>query len=227
MRKAILTFAFGFVAIGIVLMSFSGCNHKNEDDSKKKKEYQIKDEGPGGGIVFYFNKEGFKVYDGKGGEQVCHYLEMSKISLGQSKWMPVPSGIGTEEGLGYGKANTYKIRNTIASSEILNKDITEDTCAEYAVRQYSTSTTKPGDWWLPSKEELQLMYETVDDIVVNTTAETEIEEGGEVSKELYAHYWTSTEEDDTYVEYMDFQNGTWHDCKKDKYKNEVRAVRAF
>ena len=50
--------------------------------------YKVGDKGPGGGIVFYVGKEGFKVYDGRDGVEVYHYLEMTPKSLGESQWLP-------------------------------------------------------------------------------------------------------------------------------------------
>ena len=106
------------------------------------KTYNIGDEGPGGGIVFYVDKEGFRVYDGKGGEKTCHYLEMSKDALGESYWFPEYSNTGaTQKGLGYGKSNTYKILNASTS-----KRLTEENCAAYRCSKYSTSSTKAGEW---------------------------------------------------------------------------------
>ena len=127
-------------------------------------KYNVGDEGPGGGIVFYTSEEGFKVYDGKGGEQVCHYLEMTPKTIGGSYWLPKCVEVGgTKEGLGYGKANTYKIL------ELRYKlDLDEGNCATYRVSQYSTSSTKAGEWFLPSKDELDLIYKNQKDRVLAT-----------------------------------------------------------
>ena len=114
-------------------------------------------------IVFYVNKKGFKVYDEKGNSVICHYLEMSKDTVEISLWFPKCSNIGTKEGLGYGKSNTYKILNAKTS-----KKLTSGNCAAYAVSKYYTYTTKAGDWWLPSKDELELIYKNQKDAVFNT-----------------------------------------------------------
>ena len=39
------------------------------------------------------------VYDGKGGEQVCHYLEMTPKTIGESYWLP--QGVGVYMALYY------------------------------------------------------------------------------------------------------------------------------
>ena len=170
--------------------------------------YKIGDEGPGGGIVFYVSKEGFRVYDGKGGEQVCHYLEMSKDTLGESYWFPEYSNIGTQTGLGYGKFNTYKILNASTS-----KRLTEGNCATYRCSKYSTSSTKAGEWWLPSKDELDLMYKNQKERVLVTCTEN--------------WHWSSSERlnGTAWIEY--FGDGDWDDYLKDLNDYSVRAVRAF
>lgn len=173
-------------------------------------KYNIGDEGPGGGIVFYVSKEGFKVYDGKRGEVLCHYLEMTAKTLGLSKWLPGYVEIGgTGKGLGYGKANTYKILEMSAKL-----DLNEDNCAAYRVSQYSTPTTKKGDWWLPSKEELSLMYKAVKGQLLATL--------GEDSK----WHWSSSEAGKALTWLQYFEDGLQYDGHKD-YIESVRGVRSF
>lgn len=154
-------YVFGFVFFVVVSTLWAAKTH-----------YEIGDEGEGGGIVFYVSKEGFKVYDGKGGSVICHYLEMSKNSLGTSYWFPLweDRDIGTtEHGLGYGKSNTYKILNAKTS-----KSLTVDNCAAYRASKFFTTKTKAGDWWLPSKDELNLMYQNQKDAVIATSCNLEL-----------------------------------------------------
>ena len=171
------------------------------------------DEGPGGGIVFYVSKEGFKVYDGKGGSVRCHYLEMSKNTLGESKWFPEYSNIGTQTGLGYGKSNTYKILNASTS-----KRLTEENCAAYRCSKYSTSSTKAGEWWLPSKDELDLMYKNQKERVLASCG----------NKWYEKCHWYSSESNLKYAWIKDFRGaGDWGFDSKVNVKHSVRAVRAF
>ena len=171
--------------------------------------YNIGDVGPGCGIVFYVSKEGFRVYDGKGGEEVCHYLEMSKNTLGVSAWFPEYSDIGaTQIGLGYGKSNTYKILNAKTS-----KYLTEDNCATYRCSKYSTSSTKAGEWWLPSKDELDLIYQSQKERVLASCTTK--------------WHWSSSESGDDLAWSKIFGNGGWYFNLKDYTTYSVRAVRAF
>lgn len=172
------------------------------------KIYEVGDEGPGGGIVFYVSEDGFDVYDGKGGVTVCHYLEMSKNTLGISNWLPENTFCATLYGLGYGKSNTYKIINTYTTE---NK--TSSNCAAYACSLYKTETTEEGDWFLPSKDELNLLYETMNARVLADTRD-------------YV-FWSSSGRYRDSTWYQSFDNGYQY---YDYYTNNtysVRAIRAF
>ena len=161
MKKCVLPCVF------VALMCFIGCKNGGKNDNKPEpaKVYQIGDKGPGGGIVFYVSKDGFDVYDGAGGKTVCHYLEMSEKNLGESTWFITSSGefdhIQTEVGLGYGKGNTHAILEAGKSLSL-----TEENCAAFRCFKYTTESTKEGDWWLPSKDELDLIHKSQKDVVL-------------------------------------------------------------
>ena len=175
-------------------------------------KYKLGDVGPGGGIVFYVSEEGFTVHDGKGGKQICHYLEMMDKTLGKCYWLPDYVDVGgTETGLGYGKANTYKILELEKS----RLDLDDLSCAAYAVREYSNANTKKGDWWLPSKDELLLMYKTMKERV----------RVGHEKKENVWH-WSSSETESTHAWTQGFKVGD----RAKEFKCElcwVRGIRAF
>lgn len=143
---------------------------------------------------------------------------MSKDTLGTSMWFPeYVNNIGTQEGLGYGKYNTYKILNANTS-----KKLTEENCAAYRCSKYSTSSTKAGDWWLPSMDDLSLIYKNQKKRVLASC-------GGEWEE---TWYWSSSEYaiDCACVVFFDRRGGLGGECcagDKDNDISSVLAVRAF
>lgn len=194
----------------IVNKSVDTSNERNETSAAKEnaKEYKIGDEGEGGGIIFYVSQEGFLVYDGMGESKLCHYLEMSKSTLGISNWAPTLDTVNTFDGIGYGKSNTYKIVKSQKKSSL-----TKDNCAAYRCSLYSTEKTTAGDWFLPSKDELNLMYKTMNATVVSDASSS--------------YFWSSSESTDNYIWIQHFSDGMQYDDNGKDYHNSVRAVRAF
>ena len=207
-------------------------------------KYKVGDEGPGGGIVFYASEAGFKVYDGTGGSAVYHYLEMSKKTLGAAYSYPEKKAISTQEGLGYGKSNTYKILNKHTC-----KKLTNDNCAAYRCSKYSTPTTKPGDWWLPSHDELDWIYKNQKKQVLATCYVAEkrdkavLEEVKKVidkvdkalekgNKDMAKYHWSSTCSDRGagYLYFGEDKGDAtdwWYGAIHTEMTHSVRAVRAF
>ena len=184
--------------------------------SKVVMKYKIGDTGPGGGIVFYVSEEGFEVFDGKGGVQKCNYLEVTKEQLACVRWCPCSKGcnIQVAKGLGYGKSNTYKIVSYHSSASSGN-------CAAYVCYKYSTATSSAGEWFLPSKDELNLIYKNVGAKILAGASGT--------------WHWSSSPYDSDGAWVQSFSNG--NQCNGGyyyKYYSEykyntfcVRAVRAF
>ena len=181
--------------------------------------YNIGDTGPGGGIIFYYSEVGFDVYEPDGSVKKCHYLEVSKFDLGAISWCSKKPrvdccDIATHSGLGYGKKNTYNIIKSYHRSGT----ITKENCAAYACHSYSTATTKAGDWFLPSKDELNLLYQNLGKRVMlsNTTNND--------------YYWSSSQDDEDDAWHQSFsggyQNNHGYFYGKDNTRS-VRAVRAF
>lgn len=77
-----------------------------------------------------------------------------------------------------------------------------------------------GDWYLPSGEELNLMFDNKD--IINTTA---IANGGSAFED--AEYWSSTELDVGLAFLKNFNNGVLFAFNKTAVFPNVRAVRAF
>ena len=116
----------------------------------------------------------------------------------------------TDLAIGAGSANTTAIIATQGA-------VTTDYAAGLA-RAYNGGGFN--DWFLPSKDELNAMYENK--ATINSTA---IANGGSAFNA--EKYWSSSEDDFERAWVKDFEiNGSWSD--REKYKDElVRAVRAF
>lgn len=183
------------------------CKELAEKSNYVPMQYKVGDEGEGGGIVFYVSQEGFVVYGGMGGEKICHYLEMSKSTLGVSNWAPSKDYINTLKEIGYGKSNTYKILNYYK-----NSGLSEENCAAYRCSIYSTEKTVAGEWFLPSKDELNEMYNTMSRTVVSDATDN--------------WFWSSSANGNNYAWAQRFSDG-YQDDYIEYGTNSVRAVRAF
>lgn len=162
-------------------------------------KYKIGDRGPAGGMIFYDKG------NSKGGWQ---YLEAAPDEFGTAEWGCDHTFI-TEAGIaiGTGKANTEAILKKCDEPGIAARK-----CAEYRGGGKS-------DWFLPSKDELNLMCE-------NLRVPGRLTFNGNL-------YWSSTDVNDRGY------NSGWGQCfntgkiglqmpalKSSKY-HHVRAIRAF
>ena len=155
-----------------------------------------------GGIVFYVDESGE------------HGLVCSKVDVGENvKWVErkvirknnrLSNNMTTNKSL-FGSKNKVK-QDFFASQLCENFEVTEE-------------GKKYNDWYLPTKEELNLMYLQKEKI-----NETSLANQGKAFGKTY--YWASTEEDFTRAWTQYFYNGKQIDTYK-KYKHNVRAIRAF
>jgi hypothetical protein len=127
----------------------------------------------------------------------------------------------TGDGLGAGAMNTAlivsgQISYTYSNGSSLN-DFAAKKCADYEVTEVINDLGDEiiyGDWYLPSKYELNLLY---------------------FQKDLFGnfiddYYWSSTEYDDYDAWYQDFYNGSqdsFYDGPSKPLDCAVRAIRAF
>lgn len=177
--------------------------------------WKIGSKGPGGGYIFYYSEKGFPVYDW-GKELICHYLECSPVELGIMAWCPCPystkkdykyCSVNTNTGIGTGKKNTI---NIIAASHP-GGSVSISNCAAKACANYSTGTTKAGEWYLPSEDELNLIYVNL----VKT---------GVIKSDL--RHWSSSQSYSYNAWVQRFSDGH-QDYYLKYYDYCVRAVRAF
>jgi len=153
----------------------------------------------GGGIVFY-------VYDGGLHGLIAASADQSHTGIqwsnGTYKWTGT-----TGDGVNAGAMNTAMIVATQINNTTGNK-FAAKLCADYSVKGADGVTY--GDWYLPSKAELNLLY--LQRYVV----------GGFV----YDNYWSSTEWNFDFAGLVDFTSGEQPDYPK-HYVLSVRAIRAF
>ena len=90
--------------------------------------------------------------------------------------------------------------------------LTEENCAAYRASKYYTSSTKAGEWFLPSKDELNLMWKSQKERVLATCTDT--------------YHWSSSSYSTSYAWGQYFYNGNQDSYGKNN-ANSVRAVRAF
>jgi hypothetical protein len=169
-------------------------------------EYTVGDLGPSGGYVFYENPN----YETNG----WRYLEAAPAGwsgVAESKvWggygTAVESGTGTA--IGTGSSNTQKIVATFGNAEPYQSktDYAAKLCADYRGGGYD-------DWFLPSKDELNLMYQNLK--AQNLGGFSDV-----------GYYWSSSEygANGAWGQHFGF-GGQYDDARN--YESRVRPVRAF
>lgn len=118
-------------------------------------QYVVGDQGPAGGIIFYASTNGFNC--GPTGTSFCYYLEAAPVT-GVNAWTDYPHvyvwsqdtvhQIGTRSELGTGFSNTLAMNSAQAN---------ESGYAATVVRAYR-GPNNYSDWFLPSLDELHLLY---------------------------------------------------------------------
>jgi hypothetical protein len=164
--------------------------------SAKTVAYTIGGRGPAGGWVFY---DKGSVTEG------WRYLEAASVDLGSAEWGTYGNNVsGTATMVGTGKRNTQVIVEYLRSTRENGR--AAQLCTAYRGGGYS-------DWFLPSKDELNLMYQTLK------------QKGLGGFSDLW--YWSSSQNDyydSSWVQ--NFGDGRQvNDLKDDTYS--VRCVRAF
>jgi hypothetical protein len=159
-----------------------------------EKVYKIGDAGPAGGIVFYDKG------NNNGG---WRYLEAAPAHTDfTAEWGAYGNVIkGTATGMGSGKRNTELIVNYLRGREETGR-----------AAQLWDALLAEDNWFLPSKDELNLMY---------TNLKTK---GLGGFKNEY--YWSSSEDDNISSWYQDFRDGRMSNGDKNKSRS-VRAARRF
>ena len=165
--------------------------------------FEIGEAGPSGGIVFHISDGGGSRFSGQ------HGLEVALVDHDtQPAWGCSGYDINEARGLavGTGAKNTSAFLAGCAESVIA-----AELASVYEFNGFD-------DWFLPSREELNLMYRNLHSLGL-----------GGFSADRYLKsesYWSSTEDESGSVWCQSFVNGEQFHClKPDSYR--VRAVRAF
>jgi len=179
--------------IGMCFIFAVGVYYADEINAQEK-TYEVGDKGPAGGWIFYDKG------DSDGG---WRYLEAAPKDQGKAKWGCKGNSIpgAKEVAVGTGKRNTQAILKG---------------CADKNSAAKLASSYRGGgksDWFLPSKDELNLMHEKLHRKGV-----------GGFKEEGY--YWSSSEESEVSSWYQGFRKGNQSNYHKD-FKRCVRAVRSF
>jgi uncharacterized repeat protein (TIGR02543 family) len=166
--------------------------------------YEVGETGPAGGIVFY-DKGAYS--DG------WRYLEAAPAS---TEWESKPwGGYGTEVGDGaQGKAVGTGAANTQAIVAEYGNNEPDEGRSDYAAKLCDDLDYDGfDDWFLPSRDELDLMYQNL-----------HLEGLGGFASAIY---WSSSEYDANFAWVQSFVDGVQLDYFKDRGGGRVRAARAF
>jgi hypothetical protein len=167
-----------------------------------------------GGIVFYIFQSGDPGYvSGEEHGLVCALADQSSGSEWGCYGISISGADGTA--LGTGAQNTFDI----LAAGCTPLGIAAELCDAYSI---TYNGTVYDDWFLPSKDELDLMYQSRTTINATVLANG----GSSLASGYNNYYWSSTEIDGNQAWIQRFYNGNQYDLSK--YGSEyVRAVRAF
>jgi len=168
------------------------------------KTYKVGDTGPAGGIIFY--DRGFAA-DG------WRYMEAAPTDF-TAQWGVYEQNVsGTDTSVRSGKKNTQLIVDRLKQLGESNR--AAQICAIMDVNGYK-------DWFLPSRDELNLMYLNLKQKGLGNFKTTE-------DRTNWTHiYWSSSQDNSDYAWGQNFSSGLLNDGDYSKdYTFSVRAVRAF
>ena len=178
------------------------------EEDQKPKTYKV-GEFAQGGVIFWIDETG------------QHGLVVAKIDQSSEvRWYAGTYGStrATGDGIFAGESNTILIISTQLTIGDDRAEYAAQICNDLKITEGGQTY---GDWYLPSKEELDLMYENKEIIEVMAK-----ENGGEAFANLY---WSSTEwNDELYAWCQSFSTGGQIVNLKARTSGmAVRAIRAF
>lgn len=192
--------------------ALAGCGYQGPDygTTGGYSGYSIGDTGPARGIVFYdkgFYSDGWR------------YLECAPNDIGRFVfgYYRQDGGnykfVGTSTSVGAGMYNTEALVDAMDMGGLAYKNSSGDEKAEYAARKcMDYEYGGYDDWFLPSKDELNLMYENLKRNGIGQFADD--------------YYWSSSEYNARYAWWQYFYSGR-QDGSNRSYVSYVRPIRAF
>ena len=180
-------------------------------DELTTKVYSIGDAGPAGGLVFYdkgFYSDGWRYLE-------AAPSDIDSFAFGYYRPDKENNVVGTATAIGSGRYNTENLKKHMdmdgkAYSESSGENVKEYAarkCLDYEYRGYD-------DWYLPGKDELNLMYKNLHRNGLGSFAYSNYS------------YWSSSEYNAYVAWRRNFYDGSQGNYSRD-FENYVRPVRAF
>ena len=167
-------------------------------------EYTVGDRGPAGGYVFYDDQDGGPTITGRYLEVAPAYTEFHGVEWGTNGTLIGGTGTAIDTGTN----NTYRICNALTQNPE-PEDRAAELCSDLVVGSYT-------DWFLPSKDEIELIYQNLHKNSLGGFSST--------------FYWSSSESTSTSAWMRHFGGESGSDYIDDRTKTNsfyVRAVRNF
>ena len=205
---------------GKMVYKCTGCH----DTYSVYKTYAIGNTGPGGGLVFYDCDADNETGNADGlmsSECGWRYLEAASEDLGPCVFgylresdAASNQAVGTSQSLGTGKSNTEALVIAMGD-EVYSASSGSDKTSSYAAKICADCTAGgKDDWFLPSRDELNLMYTNLHDAGLGDFA---------ISNEWYE---SSSESGGTFAWKQNFSTGDKPNLGRGSL-NTVRPVRSF
>jgi len=188
----------------ILLLSANLAHSNSIDNPAKGKNKHYIGEFFGGGIIFY-------IYTNEKGEQHGLIASLNNLSIKQ-RWGFYLTHIPNCNSMWNGEANTKAVIEFDDKTESAAK-----LCYDYKYKEYE-------DWYLPSIDEIKLLFDNR--YVINKALELDEDPETELIQQKY--YWSSSQMDASHAWFYDMGTGISGDgSKKNLSKTHVRAIRYF
>ncbi len=177
---------------------------------KNSEDFEIGEIGPNGGII------GYKKSNYSNGWQ---YIEVASTDLTNEEWGCMASNILNSQfnQIGTGQQNTYSIINY--HNELVNYYVNPIICSNLNTGTLTSKSAKntiindSKDWFIPSKNELQEIYNKLSPLNLGNFEN--------------ANYWSSTEANTTQAKTINLQTGVSSDVNKNSLQTKTRVIRYF